>query len=219
MRAPSFFAVCSGLVAVALPTGAFAQTMPEATSTPATLAFMTPPPASRPTYQVPAHLAVGNQVFDGSLSGFRTYLDTTRATNPQLFSQLDPQVRDLESQATAARTVAVAGLVVGLVSGVYAVAGRKTCNEPQITDPNIAADLQAWGDCNSDNGTHIATFMLLGLGSIALGEIGWFALSPGRSDVLNLVNEHNRISHDPIRLQIGYDPTNHLALGGVSTAF
>ena len=218
MGAPSFFAVCSGLVAVALPTGAFAQTMPEAVSTPATLAFMAPPPI-RPTYQVPAHLEVGNQVFDGSLSGFRTYLDTKRATNPQLFSQLDPKVRDLESQATAGRAMAVTGLVVGLVSGVYAVAGRKTCNEPQNNDPYIAADLQAWGDCNSDNGTHIATFMLLGLGSIMVGEIGWLALSPGRSDVLSLVNEHNRISNEPIRLQLGYDPTNRLALGGVSTAF
>ena len=218
MGAPSFFAVCSGLVAVALPSGAFAQTMPEAVSTPATLAFMAPPPVSHPTYQVPAHLEVGNQVFDGSLSGFRTYLDTKRATNPQLFSQLDPQVRDLESQAAAARGVAVAGTVVGLVSMVYAVAGRKTCNEPPLTDPN-PADLQAWGDCNSDNGTHIATFMLLGVGSFVLGWIGWYALSPARSDVLNLVNEHNRISHEPIRLQLGYDPTNRLALGGVSTAF
>lgn len=158
-------------------------------------------------------------MFDGSLSGFRTYLDTTRATNPQLFSQLDPKVRDLESQATAGRAVAVAGLVVGLVSGAYAVAGQKTCNEPQNTDPNIAANLQTWGDCNGDNGTHIATFLLLGLGSILVGEIGWYALTPGRSDVLDLVNEHNRISHEPIRLQLGYDPTNRLALGGVSTVF
>lgn len=219
MGAPSFFAVCSGLVAVALPSAAFAQTMPEAVSTPAKLAFMAPPPTSHATHQVPAHLEVGNQVFDGSLSGFRTYLDTTRATNPQLFSQLDPQVRKLESQAAAARGVAVAGMVVGLVSGVYAVAGQKTCNEPQLTDPHFAADSQAWGACNSDNGSHIATFMLLGIGSFALGWIGWYALSPGRSDVLNLVNEHNRISHEPIRLQLGYDPTNRLALGGVSTVF
>jgi len=37
--------------------------------------------------------------------------------------------------------------------------------------------------------------------------------------VLSLVNAHNRISHEPIRLQLGYDPTNRLALGGVSTVF
>ena len=146
-------------------------------------------------------------------------LDRERARALDGWPQVDPQVRNLESRATAARGVAVAGMVVGLVSGVYAVAGQKTCDEPQITDPNFAADSQAWGACNSDNGTHIATFMLLGIGSFVLGWIGWYALSPGRSDVLNLVNEHNRISHEPIRLQLGYDPTNRLALGGVSTAF
>jgi hypothetical protein len=56
--------VCSGLVAAAVPGGAFAQTMPEPVSPPVTLTFQAPPPASQ-TYQVPEHLEVGNQVFDG----------------------------------------------------------------------------------------------------------------------------------------------------------
>jgi hypothetical protein len=218
MGASSIFAVCSGLVAVAVPGGAFAQTMPAPVLPPVALAFQ-PPPASQPTYQVPEHLEVGNQVFDGSLSGFRTYLDAKRATDPQLFAQLDPQVRNLESQVTTAREVLVAGLIVGLVSTVYAFTGRKTCNSPPLTDPSFAADSQAWGDCNSDNITHLATFTGIGLGAIALGGIGAYAVSPHRSDLLNLVNEHNRISHEPIQLQLGYDPTNRLALGGVSKTF
>jgi hypothetical protein len=216
MGAPSFFAVCSGLVAVAVPGGAFAQVMPEPVSPPVGLAFLAPPPAA---HQVPEHLEVGNQVFDGSLSGFRTYLDTKRATDPQLFAQLDPQVRNLESQVATAREVLVAGVVVGLAFGVYAFTGRKTCNEPALSDPSFAADSQAWGDCNSDNITHLATFTGIGIGAIALGGIAAYALSPQRSDMLNLVNEHNRISHEPIRLQLGYDPTNRLALGCVSTVF
>jgi hypothetical protein len=113
----------------------------------------------------------------------------------------------------------VAGLIVGLVSTVYAFTGRKTCNEPALSDPNFAADSQAWGDCNSDNIDHLAAFTGIGIGAIALGGIAAYAVSPHRSDLLNLVNEHNRISHEPIRLQLGYDPTNRLALGGVSTAF
>jgi hypothetical protein len=218
MGTSSFWAVCSGLVAVAVPAGAFAQTMPGPVSPPVTLAFQAPTPAST-TYQVPEHLEVGNQVFDGSLSGFRTYLDAKRTTDPQLFAQLDPQVRNLESQVTTAREVLVAGLIVGLVSTVYAFTGRKTCSEPAITDPNFAADSQAWGDCNSDNIDHLAAFTGIGLGAIALGGIAAYAVSPHRSDLLNLVNEHNRLSHEPIRLQLGYDPTSRLALGGVSTAF
>jgi hypothetical protein len=216
MGAPSFFAVCSGLVAVAVPGGAFAQTMPGPVSPPVTLAFLPPPAVAQP---VPEHLEVGNQVFDGSVSGFRSYLDTKQTTDPQLFAQLDPRVRSLESQVANAREVLVAGVIVGLVSTVYAFTGRKTCNEPALGDPSFAADSQAWGDCNSDNIEHLAAFTGLGIGAIALGGIIAYAVSPHRSDMLDLVNEHNRISHEPIRLQLGYDSTNRLALGGVSTAF
>ena len=219
MGAPSFFAVGLGLVAVAVPGAAFAQMVPAPVSSPVTLAFPAPLPSSQTTYQVPEQLEVGSQVFDGSLSGFRTYLDTKRATDPQLFAQLDPQVRNLESQVVTAREVLVAGLVVGLVSTVYAFTGRKTCNQPALSDPSFAADSQAWGDCNSDNIDHLAAFTGIGIGAIALGGIAAYAVAPHRSDMLNLVNEHNRISHEPIRLQLGYDPTNRLALGGVSTAF
>jgi hypothetical protein len=101
---------------------------------------------------------------------------------------------------------------------VYAFAGRKTCTEPPLTDFN-QADLQAWGNCNSDNGTHLATFLLLGLGAAALGMAGAGAIYPSHADVLSLVNEHNRLSHEPMRLQLGFDPTSRLAMGGLSAAF
>jgi len=218
MRASPFVGVCSGLAAVAASGGTFAQLLPAPPPAPMTQAMMIAP-ARSPVYQVPDHLEVGEQVFDGSLSGFRAYLDTKRASDPQLFAQLDPQVSRLESRAATATGVFVAGAVIGLVSGVYAVVGRRTCNEPPLTDPNFAADTQAWGDCNGQNQTHLAGFMLLGLGAVVLGGIGYYGLSPHRSDLLNLVNEHNRITHTPIRLQLGLDPTSHVALGGVATAF
>lgn len=217
MRAWPFAGVCSGLVAVAMSGGAFAQMAPP--PAPMTQAMMMVAPPARPVYQVPEHLQVGAQVFDGSLSGFRSYLDTKRATDPQLFARLDPQVRRLESEAAAAAGVFAAGAAIGLASGVYAVVGRKTCNEPPLTDPNFAADLQAWGDCNSGNQTHLAGFMLLGLGAFVLGGIGYVGLSPHRSDLIDLVNEHNRISQAPIRLQLGLEPHSHLALGNVAVAF
>jgi len=215
MRRPWFFAACSGLVVVAVPGGAFAQMVPEPAPLPITQAFMPAPSI----HQVPEHLEVGTQVFDGSLSGFRGYLDTKRATDPQLFAALDPQVRHLESRADAARSVLAAGLVGGLVFTVYAVAGQKACSQPQVTDPNFAAKVQAWGDCNSDNGTHVLTFAAIGAGSMLIGIVAAALVSPKRSDMLNLVNEHNRISHEPIRLQLGYDPSNRVAMGGLSTTF
>lgn len=213
----SFAGVCSGLAAIAASGGASAQLV--TAPVPMTQAMMAAPPIHPAGYYVPEHLEVDNQMFDGSLSGFRTYLDTKRTTDPQLFAQLDPQVRNLESQTTAATGVFLAGAIIGLASGVYAIVGRKTCNEPPLSDPNFAADTQAWGDCNSQNGTHIAGFMLLGLGSVVLGGIGYLGLSPRRSDLLDLVNQHNRISHAPIRLQLGLDPNRHVPMGGLATTF
>jgi hypothetical protein len=109
--------------------------------------------------------------------------------------------------------------MVGVASTIYAFAGRKTCVMPPVTDPNFAARSQIWGDCNSDNGTHLATFAVIGVGAVALGGIGAWTLSPHRSDVMDLVNEHNRISPQAIHLQLGYDPSSRLALGGLSKTF
>ena len=111
------------------------------------------------------------------------------------------------------------GLVVGLVSTGYAMFGRKSCSQPAVTDPNFAADTAAWGACNEDNMNTSLKFGLIGVGAITLGGIGWWIISPKRSDLFELVNAHNAVHHDRMRLQIGYDPTGHLAMGGVSTAF
>lgn len=197
--------LCVSVVVSASPVRAFAQVAPY--------------PAAAQSCVVPDYLAVGNQMFEPSVGGFRTYLETKRTSDPQLFAALDPKVARLESQVTAARVVLVAGLVVGLISSGYAILGRKSCPEPAITDPNFAADSAAWGACNDQNLNTSAKFGFLGLGAITLGGLGWLAITPKRSDLFDLVNAHNALGHDTMRLQIGYDPTSRLALGGISTTF
>jgi hypothetical protein len=218
MRSSSLFRVCAGLVTVAVSGIAFARTLPPSTLAPFTQTLVAAH-LSAARYVPPEHLEVGNQVFDGSVGGFRAYLDSKRVTDPQLFGALDPRVRDLESRAKTALTVFAAGVAVGVASTVYAFAGRDTCYEPTLTDPSFATKVQAWGDCNNRNQTHLAIFTAAGLGVITLGGLGAYLLAPHRSDMLNLVNEHNRISNEPIRLQLGYNPAHRLALGGVSTTF
>lgn len=172
MRSTSLFAVCAGLVTVAVSNVAFAQTLPPSTWPPVTasvIAMATPLP--HPRHLPPEHLEVGDQVFDGSVGGLRTYLDSERVANPQLFGALDPRVQDLESRANTALTVLAAGMVVGVASTVYAFAGRDTCYEPNVTDPGFAAKIQAWGDCNHGNQTHLAIFTAVGLGVITLGGV------------------------------------------------
>ncbi|HZL19028.1 MAG TPA: hypothetical protein VFG23_14920 [Polyangia bacterium] len=192
--------LCLSLVVAALPARAFAT-------------------ASLPIYVTPSHLEVGDQTFEANLNGFRAYLETKRASDPRLFAALDPRVEHLESQVAAGEAVAVAGLVIGVASTAYAFLGRKTCPEPGITDPNFAADSAAWGACNQDNDSTSGKFILLGIGAMTLGGIGWWILSPTRADLLDLVNAHNALAPDTMRLQLGYDPTSRLALGGLSMTF
>ena len=167
----------------------------------------------------PDHLEVGNQVLDASVSGFRAYLETKRATDPRLFAELDPKVASLESRAGAGRAAFVAGLILGLAATGYAIFGGRTCTGPAVTDPNFAADSAAWNACNQDNVSTKATFGLIGVSAIALGGLGWWAIAPKRSDLFDLVNAHNALAHDSMRLQIGYDPASRLAMGGLSTSF
>ena len=202
MEKLSGVALCVSVVVAALPAGALAQA---------------PPPD--PVYVTPDHLEVGNQVFEASVSGFRAYLETQRTSDPRLFAELDPKVAHLESQVVAGGAVAVAGLVVGLALVGYGFFGRKTCTQPAVSDPNFAADSDAWSTCNEDNVHAAATFGFIGVGTIALGGLGWWLIAPKRSDLFDLVNARNALSHDTMRLQIGYDPTSRLALGGLSMAF
>lgn len=205
----SVVALCASVVVAALPARAFAQAPPDPIA----------PPIETTTYVIPNHLAVGNQVFEGSVSGFRDYLETKRVSDPRLFAELDPKVAQLESRVTAARAIAVAGLVLGLAATGYAIFGRKTCTAPTITDPSFAADSAAWGACNDDNVHTAGTFGFIGVGAIALGGLGWWLITPKRSDLFDLVNAHNALGRDTMHLQLGYDPTSGLALGGFSTAF
>lgn len=197
-------ALCASVVVAGLPARVFAQA---------------PVIQGDPTYVVPDHLEIGDQVFDASVSGFRTFLESKRTSDPQLFAALDPKVAQLEAQSTAGKVVFVAGLVIGLVSTGYGIFGRKTCPQPLVTDPNFAADSAAWGACNENNDSTSGKFILAGLGAMTLGGLGWWILAPKRSDLFDLVNAHNALSHDTMRLQIGYDPTSRFAMGGLSMAF
>jgi hypothetical protein len=59
----------------------------------------------------------------------------------------------------------------------------------------------------------------LGLGAMAAAGITSIAVMPKRQDVLDVVNKRNRLTPDPIRLQIGYDPTHRLALATAALTF
>ena len=167
----------------------------------------------------PTHLTVGDQIFDGSVAGLRAYLDMTQATDPQLFAQLSPDLERLEARQTTATVVAAAGATVGLAAIAYSVFGRKTCTPPAVTDPDFAAGMQRWGACNDDNMQTSVTAGMIGFGALIAGGVAWLAIAPGRSDIMSFVSRHNVLGREPIRFQLGYDPSRRFAHTGVTLSF
>jgi len=188
----------------------------------------TPPPPVESTFttqpvhtghHIPTSLVINNQYFDASPGGFRSYLETIRWSNPQLYAQLSPDVDRLESRQTSSLMLMAGGAVVGLATALYGIATVSNCVQPAATDPNFAADAQAWGQCNRDNNSRMATYTFVGAGVIAAGIIGFWITSPKRGDLLDVINKHNRASPEPLHLQIGYDPTHQLAEAGATLTF
>jgi hypothetical protein len=180
-----------------------------------------PPPAA--SYQnvalVSEHLQLGNQRYDPTLAGLRSYLEGIQSSDPGLYGQLAPDLAHLESRADTAKAVLAAGIVLGLASIIYGVAGGDNCAEPSITDPNFAADTQAWGACNDRNGSKMVTFGALGFGAMLVGGVVAYATWPKHQDLVDLVNKNNRLSKQPLQWQVGYDPTQRFAFGGATVSF
>jgi hypothetical protein len=197
-RTSVVFAVGLGLTLAARPAGAHTQNV---------------------TVEIPNHLVIDNQIFDATPAGFHLYLDSIRATNPGLYGQLAPDAERLEARVTAGRIILIAGFAAGVASTVYGFAGGKDCAMPSATDPNFAADAAAWDACNHDNFVHGVTFSLIGAGLAAAGLVGWAVAMPSRNELLDLVNRHNRASPQPMQLQLGYDPIQHLARAGALFTF
>jgi hypothetical protein len=169
--------------------------------------------------QLPEHLQIGNQQYDASVAGIRAYLEATKSGDPSLYGQLAPDVASLETRQENAEMALVGGLAVGVATAVYGIASRDTCTSPVVTDPAFAADVAAWGACNDRNMSRMETFGLLGFGAMLVGGVIAVVNWPRRADIMELLNKHNRLSKEPLQLQIGYDPTQRFAFSGATVSF
>jgi hypothetical protein len=205
-------------IATVLDASAANAQLPEAPSPEAAPIAVTPAVAY-PVAVLPGLLTIGNQQFEATVPGLRAYLETVKSTDAKLYAQLAPDLDELENKVVAARFVLIAGLGVGAASIAYALLGSRDCASPSVNDPAFATSVAAWDACNGDKMNKFTTFTLIGMGSMIAGGIGWLALSPGRSDVFDLVNKHNQLSPTPLHFQLGYDPTTRLAYGGATFRF
>ena len=65
----------------------------------------------------------------------------------------------------------------------------------------------------------MATFGFIGVGAIIAGGLAASHIAPNRSDLLEVVNKNNRQSREPLRLELGYDPSHQLAFAGAALTF
>jgi hypothetical protein len=160
---------------------------------------------------VPTHLRVGNQQFDASVSGLRAYLDATKKTDPKLYAGLEPDVEWLESRRNDAVTALAVGAAAGLAAGIGAFAWQTDCSPDTTT--------AAFSACSHQNTEHLAVLGVLGVAALAAGGITAAAMMPKRSDIMDVVNKHNRLSPQPMQLELGYDPTRRYAYAGAAVPF
>lgn len=183
-----------------------------------------PPASSEPAVVVPPeHLVINNKYFEGTPAGLRSYLESIKSTNPALYAQLSPDTERLQSRATTSMALLFGGLGVGALTILADVALQKDCALPSVTDPHFAAASSAWDACNQDNMDRGIMLGVVGILVALGGMIGAISTWPRRQDLLDIVNKHNRLSPDPLRLQVGYDvgyaPGQHMAHAGATISF
>ena len=175
-------------------------------------------PATTHQLEIPRHLVAGNQYFDATPAGFQAYLNTMRATNPELYNQLAPDAEQLATRVSTARTILIAGFAAGLVSAIYAIAAGNDCIAAGDRS-EFPGGLRRMGRVqprqHDEDGDVRPARHRAGNGRVhRLGR-----RHPSRDELLDLVNRHNRISPQPLQLQLGYDPVQHLARAGAVFSF
>ena len=168
---------------------------------------------------LPEHLQFGDQHFDASVAGLRAYVDSIKSGDPGLWGQIAPDVASLESRQSSAKAALALGVVAGVATAIYGFASTDNCVGPTLSDPNFGADSATWGACNQRNISKMATFTFLGAGIMVVGGVIAYASSPGRQDLLDVVNKNNRLSKQPLQLQLGYDPVQRFAFSGATVSF
>lgn len=168
---------------------------------------------------VPSHINVGNEQYEGTLGGMRSYLESVRSAKPDLYAQLSPDLSRLEDRATEAKVILGVGVAAGLAGILYGFLGRNSCPLPSAFDPGFEEKSAAWDACNESNMSRSLTFSLIGAGAFIAGGAAFYALYPDRNDLFELVNKHNRLNHDPLQFQLGYDSAHRVAMGGATLSF
>ena len=169
--------------------------------------------------RIPSHLTIKDQHVDLSVGGLRAYLESIRASDERLYGQLAADVDRLQARSTAATALLIAGVGIGLASTIYVASSRSDCALPSPSDPRFDAKSAAWDACNNENMRKMSRGALVGLTGFAAAGIAALIVTPKRSELLDVVNKHNRLNPEPLRLHLGYDPTRRFAFASAALTY
>lgn len=146
------------------------------------------------------NIQAGDQLYDGSISGLRSFIDeeykeSTTANNQQIYQKLNSELESLENLNKWSWVSLIAGIGAG--TALVAIGSSKDCYEGR--------DLLAGEDPNCVNTKNI--YLYSGLGLVASGTLLFYILKPSRSDMLNFINKHNKLNKNkPLKWQLGFNP-------------
>ncbi len=125
-------------------------------------------------------VSIKNQYYELDHEGLRDYLESIRYDQSDLYSTMNPDMEQLETDEKTARYVRYGAFVV---AGLLTVQGFMTFQSEArdaVDDP---------GSESSNNGS---TMMTAGVVIAAIGVLIPNLIKPDKKDYLNFINKHNR---------------------------
>jgi len=182
-----------------------------------------PRPTLVPTLgrRTPEHFQAGEQYYDFSLRGLRLRLDSMKGDSAT-YARLDDELSGLERRRNASYVLLGTAVVAPLVGwGVFAaLRSQQSCPPmPSAMSPNFEAASNAWFECNRAQSEFDFTPIAIGAGVSVAALVTALIVAPKRSEMLEFVNLHNRLTREPIRWQLGYDPARRSAFAGATVHF
>ncbi len=159
----------------------------------------------------PAHLTVGDQMYNGGLDGLREYLDSElKNESPKNYKILDEKLRSMEKNNTIGYTGFGLTMLLGTIIGTYPLLFEKN---------NCEVLTSSYDSCTSQRDERINTFLYIGSG-VMIASLYFLTLPPKRKDYLNFINLHNKINKkNKMRLNLGFNPGTKSSLALFTMTF
>lgn len=159
-----------------------------------------------PTYQIsvpPSQIRINNFVYDASLSGFRRLIEENhRDSSPDVYKKISERIDQLERNQSIANWVHLSGLVLGISYIAFGPlpAKRSWCGFQSRFD----TDCLIYEDNHREIDDARFNNAMIGFSIWLAGLCYAIYKQPGRSDFLNLINEHNKlVPNTPIQMNLG----------------